>query len=86
MMPSGLELLDSLPRAKRSSEVYAAFDFARASFMWAKSPPLRARLLAAARKTRVPIYFVQAENDHDTTPSLALAAEAADAGKRGVAE
>ena len=39
---------------------------------WAKSPLLQERMEAAARQTKVPVFFLQAENDFDTAPSLVL--------------
>ena len=42
---------------------------------------LRSALLAAVRQARVPIFFLQAENDYDLTPSRVLSAEMAAAGK-----
>lgn len=51
----------------------AALDFAGASMAWADSPQLRERLLAAVEHARVPIFFLQAENDFNTAPSKILA-------------
>jgi dienelactone hydrolase len=52
----------------------AALDFAGASASWADSPFLRERLLRAVEAARVPIFFLQAENDYDTAPSQILSA------------
>jgi dienelactone hydrolase len=52
----------------------AALDFAGASMSWADSPFLRERLLRAVEAARVPIFFLQAENDYDTAPSQILSA------------
>jgi len=30
---------------------------------------LQARLIAAARKATMPVFFLQAKNDHDLTPN-----------------
>jgi len=73
--------IETLLAAERTNDVYAAVDFAGASVSWAGSAPLRQRLVAAVRRSRVPVFFVQAQNDFDTTPSLVLSGELADAGK-----
>ena len=75
--------IETVLTAERSPDVYAAVDFAGASFTWSKSAPLRERLIAAVRNARVPTFFIQAENDFDTTPSLVLSDELAKAGKPG---
>ena len=48
---------------------------------WRGSPDLRARLTAAASKATIPVFFLQAENDHDLTPNRVLSAEVRKAGK-----
>jgi dienelactone hydrolase len=67
--------------AERDCGIRAAVDFAGAAMTWADSPEIRARLLTAVRNAKVPIYFIQAENDYDLGPSQALAAEMARVGK-----
>jgi carboxymethylenebutenolidase len=47
-------------------------DFAGGAMSWQGSPLLRERLVQAAKGARVPVFFVQAENDFDTTPSSVL--------------
>jgi hypothetical protein len=42
---------------------------------------MRERLMAAVRNAQVPIYFIQAANDHDLSPSHLLAAEMQRVGK-----
>ena len=61
--------------AEQASGVAAAVDFAGASMTWATTWPLQERMRKAVRAAKAPIFFVQAENDFDTTPSVALAAE-----------
>jgi hypothetical protein len=48
---------------------------------WSSSPPLQRRLTAAVDHAQVPIFFVQAQNDFDTTPTEVLSSEAAAAHK-----
>jgi dienelactone hydrolase len=73
--------IESLFAAERGTGIVAAVDFAGASMTWARSPTLRERMKTAARNAKVPVLFLQAENDFDTTPTRALAAEMSSAGK-----
>jgi len=59
----------------------AAVDSAGGAQSWAKTPALRELLTRAARNARVPIFFFQAENDHDLSPSRVLSAAMKEAGK-----
>lgn len=76
--PGGIE---SLLAAERGSGIVTAIDFAGASITWAMSAPLRERMKVAARNAKVPVFFQQAENDYDTTPSRVLSDEMKKAGK-----
>ncbi|MDX1992001.1 MAG: dienelactone hydrolase family protein [bacterium] len=58
-----------------------ALDFAGGAMAWAHSPHLQARMVAAAQNARCPIFFIQAENDFDLSPSRVLAAEMEGLGK-----
>jgi hypothetical protein len=49
--------------------------------VWGENTPLQARMRAAARRSRVPVFFAQSANDFDTRPSLELAKEMDSAGK-----
>jgi carboxymethylenebutenolidase len=60
----------------------AAVDAAGAAESWAQSPALRERMTRAARNAKVPIFFLQAENDFDLSPTRTLALAMEDAGKR----
>ena len=64
--------------------LYAAVDFAGAAQTWAGSPALQAAMMAAATQARIPIFFGQAENDYDLTPSRSLSAAMTAAGKPNV--
>ena len=72
----------ALLMAERDSTLRAAVNFAGAAGSWARSPSLRARLLAAASRTAVPVFHVYAANDFSVAPGEALAAETARLGKR----
>lgn len=71
----------SVLAAERGDRIGAAIDFAGASMTWAHNESLRERMKRAVRGAKVPIFFVQAANDFDTTPTKALAEEMATAGK-----
>jgi dienelactone hydrolase len=66
----GIETL--LTAARPIPGLRAAVDFAGASMAWEDSPLLRERLLLTVEGARVPIFFVQAENDFNTAPSRIL--------------
>ena len=61
--------------------LWAALDFAGAAQTWAGAPRLQAAMTDAVTRARVPIFFGQAENDYDLTPSRALSAAMTRAGK-----
>ena len=71
----------SLLAAERGGGIKAAVDFAGGAMSWAKSPELQERMKQAARGAQVPVFFIQAANDFDTTPSLVLSEEMRRAGK-----
>jgi carboxymethylenebutenolidase len=73
--------IETLFAAERGTKLVAAVDFAGAAEAWAEDPPLRDRMLQAARNAKVPVFFIQAENDFDTTPSKVLSAAMKAAGK-----
>jgi dienelactone hydrolase len=67
--------------AERGAGYRAAVNFAGAAQSWQPLPEIRDRLLAAVRNAQMPIFFIQAENDFDLTPSRVLSAEMQRAGK-----
>lgn len=73
--------IETLLASERDLGIRAAVDFAGAAMAWGESAPLQARMRAAARRSRVPVFFAQAANDFDTRPSMELAKEMASAGK-----
>lgn len=60
--------------------VCAAVDAAGAAESWAQAPAIRALMIAAARRARPPVLFMQAQNDFDLSPSRALHAARREAG------
>jgi carboxymethylenebutenolidase len=73
--------IHALLAAERGTGLVATVDFAGASIMWAQNRPLRERMKVAARNAKVPVFFLQAENDFDTAPTRVLAEEMQRAGK-----
>jgi carboxymethylenebutenolidase len=67
--------------AEKGLGVRAAVDFAGAAQNWDVAPQLRQRMLTAVRNAQMPIFFIQAKNDYDTTPSRELATAMQKAGK-----
>jgi dipeptidyl aminopeptidase/acylaminoacyl peptidase len=59
----------------------AAIDASGGAESWASAPQLRALMARAARNSKAPTFFFQAENDYDLTPSRTLSAEMKNAGK-----
>ena len=64
--------------------LWAALDFAGAAQTWAGAPRLQAAMTDAVMHARIPVFFGQAENDYDVTPSRALSAAMTKAGKPNV--
>lgn len=59
----------------------AAVDAAGGAETWADAPELRAVMIRAVRNARAPIFFFQAQNDFDLSPTRVLSAAMKDAGK-----
>jgi carboxymethylenebutenolidase len=59
----------------------AAIDSAGGAQSWSQAPALQTMMTRAVRNSRVPIFFFQAENDFDLSPSRVLAAAMKSAGK-----
>jgi carboxymethylenebutenolidase len=59
----------------------AAVDSAGAAQSWEDAPEVQALMTRAVRNSRAPIFFFQAENDYDLSPSRTLSAAMKDAGK-----
>jgi dienelactone hydrolase len=61
--------------AERDKRLRAVVNFAGAARNWEQSPPLRRRLLEAARRGTAPVMMVYAANDASLAPVKALDAE-----------
>lgn len=59
----------------------AAVDSAGAAQSWQDAPEVQALMIRAVKNSRAPIFFFQAENDYDLSPSRKLASVMKDAGK-----
>lgn len=64
--------IESLLTAERPLALNAVVDFAGGAMSWQGNAQLRERLLAAVEHAQAPLFFVQAQNDFDTTPSRVL--------------
>jgi dienelactone hydrolase len=71
----------SLFLAERDSTLRAVVVFATAGYSWERSPPLRARLLAAVGRIGAPVFLIHAANDYSVEPGKQLGAEMARLGK-----
>jgi carboxymethylenebutenolidase len=67
--------------AEKGLGVRAAVDFAGAAQNWQNAPELRARMIQAVQHSQMPIFFIQAKNDYDVSPSRDLAAAMEKSGK-----
>jgi acetyl esterase/lipase len=59
----------------------AAIDSAGAAQSWEDAPEVQALMTRAVRNSRAPIFFFQAANDYDLSPSRTLSAAMKAAGK-----
>jgi dipeptidyl aminopeptidase/acylaminoacyl peptidase len=59
----------------------AAIDSAGGAQSWALAPELQVLMTRAVRHSRAPVFFFQAENDYDLSPSRTLSAAMKEAGK-----
>ena len=67
--------------AEKGLGVRAAVDFAGAAQNWQHSQDLRARMTQAVQHSQMPVFFIQAKNDYDVSPSRDLAAAMEKSGK-----
>src|SRR6516165_2241706 len=68
-------------QAEKEPDLRALVIFSGAGYSWDRSPELRARLLAAITRIRVPIFFIQAVNDYSLNPGKVLDARLAQVGR-----
>lgn len=65
----------SILAAARNTGIQAIVASAPGAVNWASGPELREMLRTAAKSARAPVFFLQAANDHDLTPTEQLAQE-----------
>lgn len=73
----GIEAVLGAERAKYC----AAIDSAGGAQSWTQAPELQELMIRAVRNSQAPIFFFQAENDYDLSPSRTLSAAMKDVGK-----
>ncbi len=66
----------------RGSRYRVAVNCSGAAQTWSSSPDLQRRLIAAARRAAMPVFFLQAQNDYDLTPNRVLSEQVKASGKR----
>jgi dienelactone hydrolase len=73
--------IQTILMAGQPTGIRAALVFAGAAMIWEKSPEIPVWLKQSVRKIKVPVYFIQAENDFSIKPSLVLSEEMKRLGK-----
>lgn len=64
-----------------SGAIDSQIDASGGAESWSKSPALQSFMLRTVRNARTPIFFFQAENDYDLSPSRELFSAMKDTGK-----
>jgi dienelactone hydrolase len=67
--------------AERDPSIRAIVNFGGGAGSWNRSPILRDRLIAAARKLQTPVLYIQAANDYSTAAGEVLSSELQRLGK-----
>jgi dienelactone hydrolase len=80
VMGSSFGGTNTLLAAAKSDGFRCAVEFAGAAINWEHTPGLRVLLLDQAAAVQCPIYFIQAQTDFSTQPTVELAAAARAAG------
>ena len=73
--------IQTMLAAEQTTSYRVAVNCSGAAETWKSSSDLRARLSAAARQEKIPVFFLQAENDHDLTPNRVLSEEVRKSGQ-----
>ena len=73
--------IETVLAAERDLGLRAGLDFAGAAMSWAHNSVLQERMRVAVRRARIPLFFIQAENDYDTEPTRQLSQEAQRSGR-----
>ena len=78
--------IQTMLAVERGPGYRVAVNCSGAAETWSSFSSLRSRLTDAARNATMPVFFLQAENDHDLTPNRVLSEEVRKAGKPVVAK
>ena len=81
VMGSSFGGIQTMLAVERGPGYRVAVNCSGAAETWRGSSSLRSRLTAAASKATMPVFFLQAENDHDLTPNRVLSEEVRKTGK-----
>jgi carboxymethylenebutenolidase len=73
--------IQTMLAVERGPGYRVAVNCSGAAESWRGSSFLRSRLTTAASNAKMPVFFLQAENDHDLTPNRILSEEVRKAGK-----
>jgi dienelactone hydrolase len=73
--------IQTMLAVERGPGYRVAVNCSGAAESWRGSSFLRSRLSAAASKATMPVFFLQAENDHDLTPNRVLSEEVRKSGQ-----
>ena len=73
--------IQTMLAVERGPGYRVAVNCSGAAESWRGSSFLRSRLTTAASNAKMPVFFLQAENDHDLTPNRVLSEEVRKAGK-----
>jgi carboxymethylenebutenolidase len=73
--------IQTMLAVERGPGYRVAVNCSGAAETWRGSSALRSRLTAAASKATIPVFFLQAENDHDLTPNRVLSEEVRKSGQ-----
>ncbi len=73
--------IQTMLAVERGPGYRVAVNCSGAAETWRGSADLRSRLTTAASKATMPVFFLQAENDHDLTPNRVLSEEVRKSGK-----
>jgi dienelactone hydrolase len=73
--------IQTMLAAERGPGYRVAVNCSGAAQVWRANSNMRDRLTAAARGSKIPVFFLQAQNDYDLTPNEVLAAEVKAAGR-----
>jgi dienelactone hydrolase len=86
VMDFSLGGIQTMLAVERGPGYRVAVNCSGAAETWRGSSALRSRLTAAASKATIPVFFLQAENDHDLTPSRVLSEEVRKSGQAAEAK